>query len=52
MIDGKGNEITDSTHFAWSTEWYGHSSNYGAGIAEAFKVLLNRRGFIIEAVAV
>lgn len=41
-----------SGDFEWSTEWYSHSSNYGAGLAEALVILLNRRGFKIEAHAV
>lgn len=45
-------ELTDSSKLAWSTEWYSHSSNYGAGIAEALVILLNRRGFNIKAEAV
>lgn len=45
-------EVTDSEAFYWETEWYGHSSNYGAGISEAFIILLNRRGFNIKASAV
>jgi hypothetical protein len=45
-------KVTDSSKLAWSTEWYAHSSNYGAGIAEALVVLLNRRGFNIKAEAV
>lgn len=42
----------DSDDYDWSTEWYSHSSNYGAGLAEALVILLNRRGFKIEAHAV
>lgn len=50
--DDDSDEITDSTKFSWSTNWYGHSSNYGFGIAEALIILLNRRGFDIHANAV
>lgn len=45
-------EIAESGQFSWRTDWYGHSSNYGIGIAEALIVLLNRRGFNIKANAV
>lgn len=50
--EDNSDEIADSNKFAWSTDWYGHSSNYGAGIAEALIILLNRRGFDIHANAV
>lgn len=46
------NQIADSSDYSWDTNWYGHSSNYGFGIAEALVILLNRRGFKIEAMAV
>lgn len=45
-------EITSDVDGEWRTKWYGHSNNYGAGIAEALIILLNRRGFKIEAHAV
>lgn len=45
-------EIAESGEFNWNTDWYSNSSNYGAGIAEALIVLLNRRGFNIKAEAV
>ena len=45
-------EITDSDELKWETDFYGSSSNYGAGIAEALIILLNRRGFNITAEAV
>lgn len=35
-------EITDSGELNWETEFYGNSSLYGAGIAEALITLLNR----------
>ncbi len=44
--------LTTSSEFEWKTQWYSHSSNYGSGLAEAMVVLLNRRGFNIEASAV
>lgn len=46
------NQIADNTDYEWSTDWYSHSSNYGAGLAEAMVILLNRRGFNIKASAV
>lgn len=46
------NQIADDSDYCWDTEWYSHSSNYGAGLAEALVILLNRRGFKIEAHAV
>jgi hypothetical protein len=45
-------ELTESRKLEWRTNWYSHSSNYGAGIAEALVILLNRRGFNIKAEAV
>lgn len=48
-MTAKDKEVTDSKNRGYSTDWYAHSSNYGAGIAEALIVLLNRRGFKIEA---
>lgn len=50
--DDDDDQLTTSNKFAWSTSWYSHSSNYGAGLAEAMVILLNRRGFKIEASAV
>lgn len=52
MSDKKGKEITNSEHWEYSTDWYSHSNNYGAGIAEAMIRLLNRRGFNIKATSV
>lgn len=46
------NQVADDSDFKWPTDWYGHSSNYGAGLAEAMVILLNRRGFKIQASAV
>jgi hypothetical protein len=48
----EGKELAESGQYSWITEWYSHSSNYGAGLAEAMVILLNRRGFKIEALAV
>lgn len=45
-------QIASSTTHNWDTDWYSDGSNYGAAIAEALIVLLNRRGFNIEARAV
>lgn len=50
--DYEENQIADSSDYGWSTQWYGHSSNYGAGLAEAMVIILNRRGFKIVATAV
>lgn len=52
MLDASGKEIADSDDFGYSTEWYGHSSIYGFAISEAMIVLLNRKGFSIQASAV
>lgn len=52
MIDASGNEVTNSEKIQWDTRWYGNSSNYGAGIAEALIELLNRTTFNISAEAV
>lgn len=45
-------EIAHSNSYPYQSKWYAHSSNYGAAIAEAMVILLNRRGFKIEAHAV
>lgn len=45
-------EITHSDKISWITDWYSGSGQYGAGIAEALVILLNRRGFNIKAEAV
>ena len=47
-----GKEIASSTNRYWSTDWYSGSNQYGAGLAEAMVVLLNRKGFDIDASAV
>lgn len=47
-----GEPAAETSQFEWQTDWYSHSSNYGAGLAEAMIILLNRRGFKIEAHAV
>jgi hypothetical protein len=52
MENAKGKMITDSDKFDYDTDWYGNSGNYGAAIAEAMIVLLNRNGFNIQAEAV
>jgi uncharacterized membrane protein YkgB len=44
--------LADSYKYSWATDWYSNSNNYGAGIAEALVILLNRRGFNIKAEAV
>lgn len=46
------NQIADDSDYEWDTRWYGGSNCYGAGLAEALVILLNRRGFNIEASAV
>lgn len=46
------NQIADDSDFEWETNWYSGSNLYGAGLAEALVILLNRRGFKIEASAV
>lgn len=45
-------EIAESGEYYWITDWYSHSNQYGAGLAEAMVILLNRRGFNIKASAV
>ena len=45
-------EIAESGKYSWSTDWYSYSNLYGAGIAEAMVILLNRRRFNIKASAV
>ena len=52
LEDNDDDQLATSNDFEWRTEWYSHSGNYGAGLAEAMVVLLNRRGFKIEASAV
>lgn len=52
MNSPTGDQITSSEQWEYSTDWYGNSSNYGAGIAEAFITILNRQGFNIKVVAV
>jgi hypothetical protein len=47
-----GKEIASSDQHYWSTDWYSGSNQYGAGLAEALVILLNRKGFNIEASAV
>lgn len=44
--------LAKSDDFAYSSEWYGHSSNYGFALSEALIELLNRKGFNIKASAV
>jgi hypothetical protein len=46
------NQIADNSDYQWETNWYSGSNLYGAGLAEAMVILLNRRGFKIEASAV
>lgn len=43
------NQAADDSDYNWQTEWYDSSDNYGAGLAEAMVILLNRRGFKINA---
>ena len=50
--DDDEDQLATSNEFEWPTEWYSYSSNYGSGLAEAMVILLNRRGFKIEASSV
>lgn len=50
--DTEYKELANSEYYSFTSEWYSHSSNYGAGVADALVILLNRRGFNIEASAV
>ena len=52
MSENGETEITNSEKIEWTTNWYGHSSNYGAGIAEALIEIFNRKSFNIDASAV
>lgn len=45
-------ELASDANFQWNTDWYSGSNLYGAGLAEAMVILLNRRGFNIKASAV
>lgn len=45
-------ELASDENFQWNTDWYSGSNLYGAGLAEAMVILLNRRGFKIRASAV
>jgi hypothetical protein len=51
-MDYEENQIADDSDYQWMTDWYGASNNYGAGLAEALVILLNRRGFNIKAESV
>ena len=44
--------LADSYDFEYRTDWYSHSTNYGAGLSEALIEILKRRGFNITASAV
>ena len=44
--------LADSDKLVWETNWYSRSNLYGAGLAEALVILLNRRGLNIKAEAV
>lgn len=50
--DFEENQIADNEDYSWNTDWYSGSNLYGAGLAEAMVILLNRRGFNIKASAV
>lgn len=52
ITDKHGIEIANSSDFEYHTEWYSHSNQYGAALAEAMKILLNRKGYKISATAV
>ncbi len=43
--------LATSNEYVFDTEFYSDSNNYGNGISEAFKILLNRKGFNITAKA-
>lgn len=44
--------LADDQNFFWDTDWYSCSNLYGAGLAEALVILLNRRGFNIKSSSV
>lgn len=48
----KDETIADSSEYDWDTEWYGGGNCYGAGLAEALVILLNRSGYKIQASSV
>ena len=50
--EGSDNDLTTSESFDFKSKWYGHSSNYGFGVADALVILLNRKGFNIKVQAV
>lgn len=50
--DDERKVFAEASKFGYETLWYGHSSNYGFALAEAMIILLNRRGFNIQAAAV
>jgi hypothetical protein len=52
IVEYEENQIADSQDYQWETDWYSGSNLYGAGLAEAMVILLNRRGFNIKASAV
>jgi hypothetical protein len=52
VISDQGTQLAASRDFSYDTDWYSHSSNYGAGLSEALVIILNRRGFSIKAEAV
>lgn len=52
LEDYEENQIADSSDYQFETQWYSGSNLYGAGLAEALVILLNRRGFKIKACAV
>jgi hypothetical protein len=45
-------KLAHSNDFKFNTSWYSHSTTYGFGIAEALKIILNKKDFnlTIEAV--
>lgn len=50
--EGDEGQLANDSDFPMSTKWYSSGNLYGAGLAEAMVILLNRRGFNIKASAV
>jgi hypothetical protein len=49
ITNKEGRTIASSEKYQWKTKWYGHSSNYGAGLSEVLLELLWGKGIQIEA---
>lgn len=52
ITNKNGDLIASSNDYPTKVEWYSHGHHYGAALSEAMVVLLNRRGFNIQASAV